>query len=115
MENVGPNNPTKSSKGYAIVEGGSVPVQAVTIDETVRELGLDRVDFINMDIEGGERHAIAGARETIQRFGPRMVVCIHHLPDDRQAILPLLREIEPPLDLKETALHASVFGRKSSD
>ena len=34
-----------------------------------------------MDIEGTERHALAGAKETLARFGPEIIVCVHHLPD----------------------------------
>ena len=36
-----------------------------TIDKLVAELGLPRVDFIKMDIEGAEVKALNGARETI--------------------------------------------------
>jgi FkbM family methyltransferase len=53
-----------------ITEAGDLVVSAVTIDETVERLGLDRVDFIKMDIEGSERHALAGALRTLSGFGP---------------------------------------------
>ena len=35
------------------------PVQAVTIDDQVEKLGLNKVDLIKVDIEGAERHALA--------------------------------------------------------
>ncbi len=70
-------------------------VPATTIDLTVERLRLDRVDFIKMDIEGAERQALAGARNTLARFGPRMALCIYHLPDD-PALLPRLARAARP-------------------
>jgi FkbM family methyltransferase len=43
-----------------------MPVTA--IDLIVTELKLDRVDFIKMDIEGAERHAMNGAQTTLAKF-----------------------------------------------
>jgi FkbM family methyltransferase len=65
---------------------------STTIDETVESLGLERVDFIKMDIEGAERQALRGARHTIARWKPNMAVCIYHRPDDPQAIPAAVRE-----------------------
>ena len=64
-----------------------VKVPATSIDETVSRLNLDRVDFIKMDIEGAERHALRGARRSLARFGPRLAVCTYHRPDD-PAVIP---------------------------
>jgi FkbM family methyltransferase len=65
---------------------------STTIDETVEALGLERVDFIKMDIEGAERQALRGARHTIARWKPNMAVCVYHRPDDPQAISAAVRE-----------------------
>jgi hypothetical protein len=46
------------------------------------ELGLPRVDFIKMDIEGAEQRAVVGAKNTIASFRPRMALCIYHVADD---------------------------------
>jgi FkbM family methyltransferase len=59
-----------------------VTVRATTFDRTIQELKLPRVDFVKMDIEGAERHALAGGREMLQRSRPRMAICIYHMPDD---------------------------------
>jgi FkbM family methyltransferase len=67
-------------------ESTAVLVRAVKIDDAVAELKLPRVDFIKMDIEGAERHALEGAARTIAEFHPRMALCIYHLPDDPAAI-----------------------------
>lgn len=75
-----------------VKEDGEFVVTAVTIDETIRNLGLNQVDFIKMDIEGAERYAIAGAHGTISLFGPRMALCIYHLEDDPKVISQLVLE-----------------------
>jgi len=104
LANVGPLNPSHSGKGFAVVEEGDTAAEAVTIDDTVHRLGIERVDFINMDIEGGERQAIAGARQTIARHRPHVAVCVHHLPTDRQVIPQLLLEIHPNYEWRTTDL-----------
>ncbi len=84
-----------------IATEGEIEVPAVTIDETVADLGLDRVDFIKMDIEGSERHALEGARHTIERFAPRMALCAYHRPDDPQAIRKVVLSGRPTYQMKD--------------
>ncbi len=74
-------------------EGPVVPL--TTIDRLVKELNLGRVDFIKMDIEGAEKNAIAGARETITRYKPRLAVAAEHLADDPEAIPAAVRKVWP--------------------
>ena len=71
----------------------SVQVPLTTIDELVAELKLPRVDFIKMDIEGAEVPALAGARETIARFKPRLAIATEHKPDDEYTIPAAVRRI----------------------
>ncbi|HEX6992800.1 MAG TPA: FkbM family methyltransferase [Gammaproteobacteria bacterium] len=44
------------------------------IDDTVRSLGLSRVDVIKLDIEGGELPALNGAEDTVRRFRPVLIL-----------------------------------------
>lgn len=62
----------------------SIPVEP--LDQIVAELGIERVDFIKMDIEGSEREALDGAQETIKRFRPEMAICTYHRDDDPPAV-----------------------------
>lgn len=57
-----------------------------TIDAVVDDLKLTKVDFIKMDIEGAERHALSGAQLTIAKFRPRMNIASYHLADDATVI-----------------------------
>lgn len=54
----------------AIDETGTARVPARSIDTLVNEIGVQRLDFIKIDIEGHEWQALQGAAETIARFDP---------------------------------------------
>ncbi|MCX7098690.1 MAG: FkbM family methyltransferase [Methylococcales bacterium] len=49
-------------------------VKVTTIDALIQELGLDRLDFIKMDVEGGEKKALLGAMQTLERFRPVLLI-----------------------------------------
>lgn len=70
-----------------------MPVQS--IDNIVADLKLERVDFIKMDIEGAERHAMTGAAATLSRFHPRMSIAMENLPDDQYVVPPIARKAWP--------------------
>lgn len=81
-----PGNSTQTGHVTESESARGVTVRAITLDEVVHELKLDRVDFIKMDIEGAERHALAGARKLLAAHKPRLAICIYHAPDDPEAV-----------------------------
>ena len=72
-----------------------VKVPLTTIDHLVAELKISRIDFVKMDIEGSEKPALEGGRQSIRRFRPRMTISAEHLPDDFTAIPALVHSIDP--------------------
>lgn len=82
----------------------AMPTQAVqmtTVDKAVRKAGLKRVDFIKADIEGAERHMLAGAANTIRKHRPRLAICTYHRPDDPKEIRETILDIEPSYRIVE--------------
>lgn len=69
--------------------------RVTTIDRIVAGLRLPRVDFIAMDIEGAEKHALRGAAETLRRFRPRMAISSEHLADDAVELPKTVRAMVP--------------------
>lgn len=73
-------------------------IELTTIDRIVAEEKLDRLDVLKLDIEGSEVRAIRGARETLNRFRPRLAVATEHTSDilqnNRNVIL-AVREVAP--------------------
>ena len=60
-----------------LASDGELEVKTVSIDELV-ELGeLVPPDLLKMDIEGGEYMALRGARETLLRFKPVILLATH--------------------------------------
>jgi FkbM family methyltransferase len=45
---------------------GSFEVEVVRIDDFVRMRGIERIDFMKMDLEGGEHQALKGAAECLR-------------------------------------------------
>jgi len=72
-----------------------VDVPLTTIDSIVSQLGLERVDFIKMDIEGAERNALRGAAGVLKKFRPRLAIAAENLPDDVSEIPSVVAESVP--------------------
>jgi FkbM family methyltransferase len=53
------------------------PTPVVVLDAFCAEHGVDRVDFIRMDIEGAEQKALEGALGLIDRDHPHVLIEIH--------------------------------------
>lgn len=66
----------------AVAEGGPVEVQAAALDSFV----LERVTLIKVDVEGWEDRVLIGARETIARCHP--LVLVEDWDDSCAALLP---------------------------
>jgi FkbM family methyltransferase len=68
---------TSLSKANASQEGASThtyKVRARPLDDIVREAGVTRVDAIKIDVEGAECQVLKGARQTLGRFHPMLLV-----------------------------------------
>ncbi len=60
--------------------------QTTTIDQTVRDFDLTKLDMIKMDIEGAELNALKGAKHSIKRFHPKLAISLYHNIDDFNTI-----------------------------
>jgi FkbM family methyltransferase len=78
-----------------VADSGGIKVDVVTIDEAVDE----PVDFIKMDLEGWERHALVGARRHIVSDHPKLAIAVYHRPDDFWSIPEYVLGLRPDYDL----------------
>lgn len=77
-------------------KSGEIPVALRTLDRVVfQDRIIPKVNFIKMDIEGSEREALLGARETISYFKPKLSICAYHRKDDFKVLTNIIRDIEP--------------------
>ena len=67
-----------------------VPVPVDTMDALIARTGVTRLDFIKIDVEGGELHVLHGGEGTIKEFRPALLVEIearhtaryHYAPEE---------------------------------
>lgn len=62
-----------------VAEEGELTIPVTTIDEVADG---QAVSFIKMDVEGSECETLLGARKTIERWHPKLAVCVYHKADD---------------------------------
>lgn len=53
---------------------GTHQVQTMTLDAFVLEHGITRIDAMKLDVEGAELRVLAGAKETLTKWKPRLLV-----------------------------------------
>jgi len=59
-----------------LVEGGRIKVKVTTLIELLDELGLTGANFLKMNIEGAEAHALRGMRKILKSV-PNIVISCH--------------------------------------
>ncbi len=47
---------------------------ASTLDSFVHKEGIQRIDFIKLDVDGNENDVLAGARDTLDKFKPKIML-----------------------------------------
>jgi len=76
-------------------ESGKLSIQVRRIDHMINE----PFTFLKMDIEGGELEALEGARESINKYYPRLAVSVYHKPDDLRKVPNLILSYRDDYDL----------------
>lgn len=76
--------PTNNSSGFNVFEQstGSVEAELVnlrTLDDILAELGMERVSFVKMDIEGAELEALRGMNTTLSSMHPFVAIASYHV------------------------------------
>ncbi len=71
----------------------------VPVDALDNILGDHAVDYVKYDVEGSERQALEGSRETIIRFAPDLLVSMYHRSEDIFELPLILHEMNPEYKL----------------
>ncbi len=74
---------------------GKETVKITTLDSYVREKNLPRVDFIKLDVEGGELDVLRGATTTIARHKPILALSAYHKWNDFWTVMNFVKSIRP--------------------
>lgn len=95
-----------------------IEVAMTTLDSLCTEHGIDRLDFLKIDVEGYEPQVLDGGRDCIARFRPTIAVAAYHFPEHEELLPAIIRDIDsgyearctrmaPGLELKCFAEHVS--------
>jgi FkbM family methyltransferase len=89
--------------------GESRELPIISLDSFVKKEKIAKIDFLKADIEGMERDLLAGAKETIKKFKPKIAICSYHLQDDKQVLSLLIKEVGSgyKLNYSQTKIFAS--------
>ncbi len=68
-------------------------VTVTTVDDWVRGQALPRLDLVKIDVEGSETEVIAGARETLARYRPELMVEVYQGARENFSAEGLIHEI----------------------
>ena len=89
------------SSSFAVIDDNTKDAdsyQIMCIDIDTALIGA-KPNWIKMDIEGAEKEAIIGAKETIKIYSPILTIAIYHQPHDLWEIPLLIHEINPNYDM----------------
>jgi len=78
-----------------ISRSGSDSIKVKSLDKLIQ----NKVTFIKMDIEGWERKAILGSRNTIKKFLPKLAIAVYHKSSDFWKIAEIVTKISSGYDI----------------
>ncbi len=89
------------NRNAGIVSKGNIvskikEVSVVSVDEV---LAGASVDYIKYDVEGSEKEALLGSKNTIQNHSPKLLVSLYHRSEDLFALPELVKELNPNYSL----------------
>lgn len=86
-----------SDLGAAMIhDAGEETIQVTSIDKVLEG---KRATFIKMDVEGSELASLKGAKETIQKYRPKLAISLYHRPEDLIAIPDYILSLVPDYKL----------------
>ncbi len=94
----------------------AVSIPVVTLDEEMRRLGWEKLDFIKMDIEGSEVAALQGAQNLLSRLSPSLLIETHasNGQTTAEAVKSLLLSLGYTLEEKSRETYPTIIAYKSS-
>lgn len=83
---------TEASRNSSVSSDGKRLIQVDTIDNLLQG---SPISFIKMDVEGSEREALLGGKNTLRTKRPKLLISAYHRMWDIFELINLLHEIEP--------------------
>ncbi len=72
----------------------TIKIQTTSIDSYISDKGIQKLDFVKVDVEGHEKYVVEGGIQTLRTFKPALVFEVGaETLEDRQIIADQLREV----------------------
>jgi len=75
-------------------------INIITMDDFIKENKIKKIDFIKIDTEGYELKILKGAKNTIQKFKPKIAISAYHKKEDKKEIPHFLLRMRPDYQYK---------------
>lgn len=111
----------RKDKGSIIVEcandeikGEIMDYKFVKLDDEIKNLGINKVDFIKMDVEGAEIEAIEGCKNILKNNNVNLAIASYHIRNGEETY----KKLEPMLNnfgyktKTEFPEHLTTYARK---
>lgn len=82
-----------------ISDGIGENVRMLSIDDIYRQKLIPKIDFLKMDIEGGEIDAILGAQMVLRDLKPRLSIAVYHSYQNASVIKNIIKTVQPKYDV----------------
>ncbi len=63
------------------IEGSMIEIQVVSLDNEIKRRGIDKVDFIKLDVEGSECRCLIGSSEILEKNDVKLAIASYHIVD----------------------------------
>lgn len=70
--------PHRFAKTGWIVSRTEGEVLTITLDDCVKQEGIQKIDWLKIDVDGSEVFLLDGAQESIKRFKPKILIAKHY-------------------------------------
>lgn len=94
--------------GQSVTKLVSSGIPCHTLDVVAETNNFDRIDFIKIDVQGAEGKVLRGAKKTIAKFRPKMMVELHHREFNDDSIRQDVEATLTELGYKWTNIHSNV-------
>lgn len=88
-----------SGNRNANITGVGAKTKEIQVDSLDRVLDGRSVSYVKYDVEGSEKQALEGSRETITRFSPDLLVSLYHKSEDLFELPLMIHEMNPSYKL----------------
>lgn len=91
-----------------ISDSGDLEIPTITLDGALANLGISKIHYLKMDIEGAEQNALKGASNTLRRDRPFCAIAVEHTDDMMQnaaGVVKIMESMSPSYQYFATERH----------